>query len=61
MEENETKRSRFTSTIDKEQKDNLKELSLQTRIPQSRLLDEALEDLVEKYEERGFFKVKGAK
>lgn len=47
-------RERFTSTMDKELKKRLKSLSEATRIPQTRLLDEAIEDLIAKYKEKGF-------
>ena len=40
----------FATKIDSDTKDKLQELSQQTRIPQSRLVDEALEDLLKKYE-----------
>jgi len=41
-------RMRYTSTIDSGLVKTLKELSGKTRIPQSKLLDEALEDLFKK-------------
>lgn len=47
-------RKRFTSTIDIALQEQLKNLSELTRIPQTRLLDEALEDLFNKYKEKGF-------
>lgn len=47
-------RKRFTSTIDIALQEQLKSLSELTRIPQTRLLDEALEDLFNKYKEKGF-------
>lgn len=50
-------RKRFTSTIDKVLQLNLQELSKYTRVPQTKLLDEALEDLVKKYEQQGFVRV----
>lgn len=48
------KRKRFTSTVDSTLQICLQDLSAFSRIPQSRLLDEALEDLVDKYKEKGF-------
>lgn len=42
-------RERYTNSIDKELLRKLKELADKTRIPQSRLVDEALEDLIRKY------------
>lgn len=47
-------RRRFTSTIDKLLQKNLQSLSKELRVPQTRLLDEALEDLILKYKMRGF-------
>jgi hypothetical protein len=44
-------RSQFASSIDNKLKDDLKKLSERTRIPQSKLLDEAIEDLIKKYPE----------
>jgi mRNA-degrading endonuclease RelE of RelBE toxin-antitoxin system len=43
-------RARLSSTIDKNLFKKIKKLSEKTRIPVSRLLDEALEDLFKKYE-----------
>lgn len=43
-------RAPLSNSIDKELKIKLKELSDKTRIDQSKLLDEALEDLFKKYE-----------
>jgi len=40
-------------TIRKDLSDRLRELSEKTKIPMSRLLDEALEDLSEKYKKEG--------
>lgn len=40
----------FATKIDSEIKIRLQELSKITRIPQSKLVDEALEDLLKKYE-----------
>jgi hypothetical protein len=45
-----TTRKRYTNTIDIKLLESLKELSQQTRIPESRLLDEAIHDLLKKYE-----------
>lgn len=41
-------RIRYTSTIDADLVETLKDMSQKTRIPQSKLLDEALEDLFKK-------------
>ena len=49
-------RVRFTSSLDKALMPKLDLLSKETRIPKSRLLDEAVEDLLEKYEKRGAFR-----
>lgn len=43
----------YSTKIDSELKDKLMKLSETTRIPQSKLLDEALSDLLKKYEEKG--------
>lgn len=40
----------YGTKIDKMLKEGLQKLSEETRIPQSRLLDEAIEDLLKKYE-----------
>lgn len=45
-------RERFGSTVEKELLKEFKQLSKETRIPLSRLLDEALEDLLKKYKEK---------
>lgn len=45
-------RVRFTSSLKKELMPQLDELSKETRIPKSRLIDEAIEDLLKKYEKR---------
>lgn len=45
-------RVRFTSSLKKELMPQLDQLSEQTRIPKSRLIDEAIEDLLKKYEKR---------
>jgi hypothetical protein len=46
-------RVRFPSTIKKVNLDGLRELSDETRIPMSKLIDEALEDLFKKYNKGG--------
>lgn len=43
-------RVRYTTSLDKELLRKLKKLSEQTRIPQSRLIDEAIEDILKKYQ-----------
>lgn len=45
-------RVRFTSSLKKELMPQLDKLSEETRIPKSRLIDEAIEDLLKKYEKR---------
>ena len=45
-------RTRFASSLDNELVEPLNELSKKTRVPKSRLLDEAIEDLLKKYERR---------
>lgn len=45
-------RVRFTSSLKKELMPKLDKLAEETRIPKSRLLDEAVEDLLKKYEKR---------
>ncbi len=45
-------RVRFTSSLDKKLAQPFDELSEKTRINKSRLLDEAIEDLLKKYEKR---------
>lgn len=42
-------RVRFGSSLDKELDKNLRKLSEKTRIPISKLLDEAIEDLLKKH------------
>lgn len=42
----------YSSKIDRELRDKLIKLSETTRIPQSKLVDEALEDLFAKYVEK---------
>ena len=45
-------RPRFTSSLKNELIVKFDELAKETRIPKSRLLDEAVEDLLKKYEEK---------
>ena len=45
-------RTRLTSSLANELVKPLDELSKKTRIPKTRLLDEAVEDLLKKYEKR---------
>ena len=45
-------RTRFTSSLANELVEPWNELSKTTRIPKSRLLDEAIEDLLKKYEKK---------
>jgi len=42
-------RASFGTTVDKTLLNSIKELSLKTRVPISRLIDEAIEDLLKKY------------
>lgn len=42
-------RAQFSTSIDKDLKEAMKILSDKTRIPQSKLVDEAIEDLLKKY------------
>lgn len=42
----------YATKIEKELRDKLTKLSEQTRIPQSKLVDEAIEDLLKKYENK---------
>jgi len=44
-----SKRAPYATKILKEYKELMQELSAETRIPQSKLLDEAIEDLLKKY------------
>lgn len=44
-----TTRVRFSSTIEKSLAYSLKELSAKTDIPQSKLIDRAIQDLLNKY------------
>ncbi len=46
-------RDRFVSSLDKKLVDPFNKLSKKTRVPKSRLLDEAIEDLLKKYEKKG--------
>ena len=45
-------RKKFISSIDKKLVEPYNELSKKTRVPKSRLLDEAIEDLLKKYEKK---------
>ena len=45
-------RTRFTSSLDNELVEDFDKLSKKTRVPKTRLLDEAIEDLLKKYEKR---------
>ena len=45
-------RTRFTSSLKNELMDDFNKLAAQTRIPKSRLLDEAVEDRLNKYEHK---------
>ena len=45
-------RTRFTSSLKNELMDGFNKLAQETRIPKSRLIDEAIEDLLKKYEKR---------
>ena len=51
-EANLVNRTRFTSSLKNELMQNLNELAKKTRINKSGLLDEAVEDLLKKYEKR---------
>lgn len=42
-------RTRYTATVDTDLVENLKELSTKTRIPQSKLMDEAIELLLKQH------------
>lgn len=44
-------RTRFTSSLKNELVEPFNELSLKSRVPKSRLIDEAIEDLLKKYED----------
>ena len=45
-------RPRFTSSLDNRLMEQFNQLAKDTRIPKSRLIDEAIEDLLKKYEKR---------
>ena len=45
-------RTRFTSSLKNELMRDFNRLAKETRIPKSRLMDEAIEDLLKKYEKR---------
>ena len=47
-------RRRFTSSLKNELVPEFDRLAKETRIPKTRLLDEAIEDLLMKYRERGW-------
>ena len=47
------KKKKFVSSLANELVEPFNELSKKTRINKSRLLDEAIEDLLKKYEEKG--------
>ncbi len=49
MSQSKRSRKQIASTVDPELWNMFRELSIKTRIPASRLLDEALEDLLLKY------------
>lgn len=46
-------RTRFTSSMKNELMAGFDKLAAETRIPKSRLIDEAIEDLLKKYKKRG--------
>lgn len=45
-------RKKFISSLDNKLVEPFNDLSAKTRVPKSRLLDEAIEDLLKKYEKR---------
>ena len=45
-------RTRFTSSLKNELMQEFDRLAQETRIPKSRLIDEAIEDLLKKYEKK---------
>ena len=45
-------RTRFTTSLDNRLMEQFNQLAKDTRIPKSRLIDEAIEDLLKKYEKR---------
>ena len=45
-------RKKFISSLDNSLVESFNELSKKTRVPKTRLLDEAIEDLLKKYEKR---------
>lgn len=45
-------RKKFVSSLQNELVPEFERLSRETRVPKSRLLDEAIEDLLKKYEKR---------
>ena len=46
-------RTRFTSSLKNELMEGFNQLAEETRIPKSRLMDEAIEDLLKKHEKKG--------
>lgn len=46
-------RERFGTSVDPDLLEKFKNLSEVTRIPMSKLIDEALEDLLDKYKDKG--------
>jgi predicted DNA-binding protein len=49
LNKSDTVRGKITLSLEQRLIDKLKALAKSTRIPQSRLIDEAIEDLIEKY------------
>jgi predicted transcriptional regulator len=49
VNKSDTERGKLTLSLEQKLIDKLKELAKQTRIPQSRLMDEAIADLLEKH------------
>lgn len=52
MEANTIKKERFTTYLPTDMIEKIRKLSEDTRIPQSRLYEEAVEDLLKKYENK---------
>lgn len=48
-------RKRFTSSLKNELISSFDQLAEKTRIPKSRLLDEAIEDLLKKYKDKNIY------
>jgi predicted DNA-binding protein len=42
-------------TLDKELTDKLKDLSVQTKVPMSPLIEEGIEEILSKYERKGLY------